>query len=311
MQSVSVVVPVYRGAQSIEELARRTLATFDGGGIDGEIIFVNDGSPDRSWDVIVGLTALDSRISGISLMRNFGQHGALLCGIRNAKKSVIVTLDDDLQHRPESIPELLAKIDEGYDVVYAAAKVMPHARWRNFLSLNYKKFLVMLTGSDAITYMSAYRAFRTELRTAFERFASPNFIIDFLLGWASTRYVTIFVEHDRRAYGKTTYSIPKMIGQALIVLTGYSVKPLHIATFAGFSFTLFGLTIFVYSVYLGFSRHALPGFPFLASLISLLGGVQLFCLGIIGEYLAGMFQRTNDRPPYVVRERTGGSPTHE
>jgi glycosyltransferase involved in cell wall biosynthesis len=304
VRSVSVVIPVFRGADSIQELASRTLAVFDSAGIDGEIIFVNDDSPDNSWEVICALTESDTRISGISLMRNYGQHGALLCGTRNAKMAVVVTLDDDLQHRPESIPELLTKIDEGFDVVYAAAKVMPHAKWRNFLSLKYKQILALLTGSDAIIYMSAYRVFRTELRTAFDRFASPHLIIDFLLSWASTRYVTVFIDHDTRRHGRSTYSIPKLFHNALVVLTGYSVMPLHFATLMGFSFTLFGLAIFIYSVILGLSRHSIPGFPFISSLIAVMGGVQLFCLGIIGEYLAGMYQRTYDRPPYVIRERT-------
>lgn len=311
MDTVSVVVPVYRGEKSLEELVQRTLRVFDDNGIDGEVILVNDDSPDGSWPVIEMLASRDRRVRGILFMRNFGQHAALLCGIRNAEKSVIVTMDDDLQHPPESIPVLLAKIDEGFDVVYAAAIVMPHAKWRNFLSLGYKRFLAMLIGSDAVLYMSAYRAFRVELRQAFDRFASPNVVIDFLLAWASTRYVTIFVPHDYRKHGKSTYSIRRLVYNVLVILTGYSVKPLHVATVVGFSFTIFGLGVFVYAAFLGIARHALPGFPFLAALISLMGGVQLFCLGILGEYLARIHLRTSDRPLYVVREQTSGKRLHE
>jgi undecaprenyl-phosphate 4-deoxy-4-formamido-L-arabinose transferase len=311
MESVSVVVPVYRGEKSIEELVVRTLRVFDEERIDGEIILVNDDSPDGSWTLIESLASRDERVRGILLMRNFGQHAALLCGIRSATKRVIVTMDDDLQHRPESIPLLLAKIDEGFDVVYAAAIVMPHAKWRNFLSLGYKRFLAMLIGSDAVRYMSAYRAFRVELRQAFDRFASPNVVLDFLLAWASTRYVTIFVQHDYRKHGSTTYSIRRLVYNVLVILTGYTVKPLHVATLVGFTFTLFGLAVFVYAAILGLTRHSLPGFPFIAALISLMGGVQLFCLGILGEYLARIHLRTSDRPMYVVRDQTTNKRLHE
>jgi len=304
LHSVSVIVPVYRGADSIGELVERTLVVFDAFDMTGEIILVNDDSPDRSWAVIEELAKRYNRVSGISLMRNYGQHSALLCGIREARYDVIVTMDDDLQHRPESIPEILAKLNEGFDVVYAAARSMPHAGWRNLLSIQYKRFLAKLIGSDSVLFMSAYRAFRSNLRSAFERFASPNLVIDFLLAWGTTRYATIFVDHDVRRHGRSTYNIPKLVYNTLVILTGYSVKPLHLATLFGFAVSAFGVAMFVYAIILAVSRHSVPGFPFLVSLISLMGGAQLFCIGIVGEYLARMYSRTLDRPAYIVRTTT-------
>ena len=308
-REVSVVIPVYKAENSLPELIDRLERTVREHGLVAEIILVNDDSPDRTWNVILSLREKHDNIVGINLMRNYGQHGAVLCGIRAATKPVIVTMDDDLQHRPEDIPVLLAKIDEGYDVVFAAPLKMPHPPWRNFLSVNVKRFLSWLVGKNAVLPPSAYMAFLTDVRKAFSEYKSPDVVLSLIFAWSSTRIATVYTEHDDRKYGETTYTIPKLISITLKLLTAYSIVPLRIAAFIGFFFTLFGIAVFCYAIYTAFTRHTLPGFPFLATLIAIMGGAQLFTIGIIGEYLGLMYRRSLDRPAYVVRSTTQDIPT--
>lgn len=304
IRDVSVVIPTFMGRQGLPELVERIQHTFRANDIDGEIIIVNDDSPDGSWECICELSQQHRNVRGYNLMRNYGQHGAALCGIRAATKSVIVTMDDDLQHRPESIPEMLTKINEGYDVVFAAAKKMPHPPWRNFLSVNWKRFLTWLIGRTAVLPPSAYIAFRQEVRQSFDNYRSPDVVLSLCFAWSSTRIATIYVDHDFRKYGETTYTLRKLFGMTMRMFTAYSIAPLRFASFIGFFFFLFGGAVTVYTMSIAFTQHTVPGFAFLASLVAIMGGAQLFALGMMGEYLALMYKRNLDRPAYVIRSTT-------
>ena len=302
-----MVVPVYRSATILPRLVERLHEAL-GAVAPFELILVDDGSPDESWSVIQELARSASAVRGIRMMRNYGQHNALLCGIRAARHPVIVTMDDDLQHRPEEIPALLAKLDEGADVVYGPPLERQHGLWRNFASWITKLTLQKAMGSETARHASAFRAFRTDLRRAFEHYRGQFVSLDVLLTWGTTRFALAPVPHDRRAEGESTYTVRKLVVHALNMMTGFSVFPLQIASVVGFVFTLFGLGLFLFVVgrflLLGTS---VPGFPFLASAISILSGAQLFALGIIGEYLARMHFRSMDRPTYTVRDRIGAA----
>jgi glycosyltransferase involved in cell wall biosynthesis len=304
VRDVSVVIPVYRGEQSVPELVGRLLAMFEESGLDGEIILVNDGSPDGSWPAIAALAHAHANILGINLMRNYGQHRAILCGIRAARKSTIVLMDDDLQHRPEDLPRLIAKLNEGYDVVYGAPLKAAHPGWRMFLSVNIKRMITALLGGSIALPPSSYIAFRTQIRRAFDAYTGPDVVLSLSFAWSTTRIATISVSHDPRKYGRTTYNFRRLASMTLKMLTAYSIAPLRLASIIGFVFTLFGLGVFIYAVDIALTRHSVPGFPFLASLIALMSGAQLFTVGIIGEYLALMYRRSLGGPSYVVRERT-------
>jgi glycosyltransferase involved in cell wall biosynthesis len=301
--NLSVVVPVYRGESLIEPLVERLNQTLPAIAKKYEVILVNDGSPDTSWEVIERLAEKYEWVRGIRLMRNYGQHNATLCGARLAGYEVTVTMDQDLQHQPEDIPLLLAELEKGFDVVYGAPKVLPQGLLRNFLTANIKRILADTMGVPSVKNMSAFRAFRTHLRSAFENFQSPTMIIDVLLSWGTSRFTSVPV--DIAKANASNYSFAALIRAALLILTGYSTKPLRFASWIGFAMTLFGLGVFVYVLVIYFTLGSLPGFPFLASIIALFSGAQLFALGIFGEYLARMFDRSMDRPTYVIHQTVG------
>ncbi len=300
---LSVVVPVFRSAASLPELYRRLIEVLGTSPGDLEILFVEDCGGDGSWDVIQALTATDPRVRGIRLSRNYGQHNAVLCGIREARGDVIVTMDDDLQHPPEELPKLLKRLDEGYDVVYGPPEQEQHGLLRNLASQMTKLALEGAMGADTARQVSALRMFRTALRDSFAGYRSPTVNIDVLLTWATTRFAAVPVRHEPRKYGQSGYTPGKLVRHAFNMMTGFSIRPLQIASIIGIGFALFGLAVLGYVLirWLLYGS-AVPGFAFLASIIAIFSGAQMLALGVIGEYLARMHLRTMERPPYVVRE---------
>jgi len=302
---ISIVVPVYRAAESLAELHRRVAEVFDARGQRFEILFIEDCGGDASWEVIRGLSRIDSRVHGLKMSRNYGQHNALLCGIRAARGDIVVTMDDDLQHPPEELPKLLTKLDEGFDVVYGPPREQQHGLLRNLASQITKLALEEAMGAANARQVSALRAFRTELREAFASYRSPTVNIDVLLTWASTRFVAVPVRHDARRFGQSGYTTAKLIRHALNMMTGFSTRPLQVASLIGFGFALFGFAILAYVVIRWLLQGStVPGFAFLACIVAIFSGVQLLAIGIIGEYLARIHFRTMERPPFSVRERT-------
>jgi len=301
--TISVVVPVYRSAGTLVELHRRLLAVLAPRGAAFEIVFVEDCGGDDSWQLIEELASRDARVRGLRLSRNYGQHNALLCGIRAARYEIVVTIDDDLQNPPEEIPRLLARLHEGFDVVYGAPDREQHGFLRDRASSITKIALTNTMDAETARHVSAFRAFRTYIRDAFRDYSSPFVSIDVLLTWGTTRFSHLRVRHDARAAGASNYTVRKLITHALNMMTGFTTIPLQLASLLGFVFSLLGLGVlgYVIIVYL-IHGGSVPGFPFLASVIAIFSGVQLFALGIIGEYLARMHQRSMDRPPYLVRE---------
>lgn len=299
-QTLSVVIPVYNGVGTLQLLTDRLNKVLPTFAEQYEIIYINDGSQDESWSLIEELCAKNPNIHGINLMRNFGQHNAILCGIRAARYDVIVTMDDDLQHPPDQIPFLLEKLQQGYDVVYGIPRKMPHSLFRNFASWLIKRVLAMVMGIKTIKDISAFRAFRARLVKAFEDYRSPGVIIDVMLSWGTTNFGTVMVEENPREIGQSNYNFRKLIKQAFLILTGFSTIPLRFASFLGFSFTLVGFGVLIYVLIVYFTLGSIPGFPFLASIVSLFSGIQLLVLGISGEYLARIFDRSIDRPPYII-----------
>ena len=301
--NLSIVVPVYKGETLIEPLVEQISNTLPAFTEQYEIILVNDGSPDNSWHVIQHLVHQYPCVRGICMMRNYGQHNATLCGVRAARYEVTVTMDQDLQHPPEEIPNLLTKLEEGYDVVYGSPRKLPQGFWRNVMTAGIKWTLARVIGLPAVRNVSAFRAFRTQLRDAFANFQSPSLILDVLLSWGTTRFASVEVNigHAQR----TNYNFKMLVRAAMLILIGYSTLPLRFASWVGFVMTLFGVGVFVYVLVVYFTAGSLPGFPFLASIIALFSGAQLFALGIFGEYLARMFDRSMDRPTYVVHEVVG------
>jgi len=302
--SLSIVIPVYNSEQSLPLLVKRLESVLPKLSERFEVILVNDGSKDQSWQIIRQLAENSVWIKGINLMRNYGQHNALLCGIREAKHEIIITMDDDLQNPPEEIPKLLTKLAEGHGVVYGTPKIKQHGLWRDIASKITKLALYKVLDEETAQHSSAFRAFHTKIREAFSEYQSPFVSIDVLLTWGTTRFAFVSVNHDPRQAGLSNYTFYKLVTHAINITTGFSTWPLQIASLVGFVFTLFGIGVLVYVLgrYL-IQGGNVSGFPFLASIIALFSGAQLFALGIIGEYMARMHFRLNQRPIYAIKER--------
>lgn len=308
ISTLSIVIPVYNSAATLRVLMQRVTAQLQRLGLTFEVILVNDGSSDGSWDQIVALTSEYDCLRAINLMRNYGQHNALLAGIREARYEVVVTMDDDLQNPPEEIPKLLAKLEGGVDVVYGTPLEEQHGLLRDMASRVTKLAMQSAMGAETARRVSAFRALRTRLRESFATYNGPFVSIDVMLTWGTRDFAAVGVRQDPRRIGVSGYTLGKLLTHALNMMTGFSALPLRLASLIGFAFTLFGVGVLAYVI----GRFLLqggvvPGFAFLASAIAIFSGAQLFALGIIGEYLARMHFRMMDKPSYAVGARAGWS----
>lgn len=304
-EELSVVVPVYNSELNLPALLKELASELPRLARRYEVILVNDGSRDASWKVVEQLVGEHEFVRGFDLMRNYGQHNALLAGVRCARYDVIVTMDDDLQHPPAEIAPLLDKLDEGFDVVYGTPQAMQHEYLRSLASRVTKVALQSAMGAETARNISAFRAFRTHLREAFSHYQNPFVSLDVLLTWGSAKFVGVPVRHEPRRVGQSNYTLWKLLVHAANMITGFSALPLQLATYIGFFFTLFGIGVlaFVFIRYL-VSGSPVPGFTFVASIIAVFSGAQMFALGIIGEYLGRMHGRLLDKPAYAIRLKT-------
>jgi glycosyltransferase involved in cell wall biosynthesis len=306
--SLSIVIPVYNSESTLDGLVQRLGQALPPISPAFEVILINDGSRDQSWQAIERLSQTFPWVRGVNLMRNYGQHNALLCGIRGARHEVVITMDDDLQHPPEEIGKLVETLAQGFDVVYGTPIKTRQAFWRVASSYLTRLALQSTMGVENAHKVSAFRALRTQLRDAFGNYQSNFVTLDVLLTWGTTRFSSVDVLHEPRQVGVSNYTFRKLVRHAINVITGFTNLPLQLASLMGFAFALFGLLVLIYVIvrYL-IEGGSVPGFPFLASTIAIFSGVQLFALGIIGEYLSRMHFRLMERPIYVIRNQTDPS----
>lgn len=300
------MVPVYRSTDSLIALVDRLDEVLAPRG-DYEVILVDDGSPAETWAVITGLTARSSRVRGFRLGRNFGQHSALVAGVRQARFPIVVTLDDDLQNPPEEIPRLVAALEErDLDVVYGVPERMEQSFPRRLAGRITRKSLGSGLGQEAALDFSSFRAFRTRIRDAFASDLGTNVSLDALLTWGASRFGSVSVRHDVRAMGASNYTYRRLLRFAIDTTTGYSTAPLQFASILGLATACLGflslLWVVLYPLVIG---RSVEGFPFLASTIAIFSGVQLLTLGIIGEYLSRMHFRVMRKPTYVISQVAG------
>jgi undecaprenyl-phosphate 4-deoxy-4-formamido-L-arabinose transferase len=308
MNSISVVIPVYRSTKSLFTLVQRVITALEPI-YDFEIILVDDGSPESTWQVILDITRRVPNVRGIRLGRNFGQHSALLAGIRSAKYSLTVTIDDDAQNPPEAISSMVEHLlNEELDVVYGTPETIKQPWLRRISSSAIRSLLGKSMGVEMAKEMSSFRVFRTETREAFQGSLGSNISIDALLSWGSSKFGSMKVPHDHRESGSSTYNLQKLLRFSIDTITGYSTKPLQFASVLGLVTAGFGFGVFIYAVTIPFlSGESVSGFPFLASSIAIFSGVQLLTLGVIGEYLSRMHFRVMNKPSYHISEDTSSS----
>lgn len=308
-RQLSVVIPVYRSAATLPDVCRRVLAVLEGEGLSHELILVDDGSPDESWERIVALHGeFPDRIVAIQLMRNFGQHNALMCGLRRARGDVIVTLDDDLQHPPEEIPKLLAALRErSLDLVYGSYEEKRHGRFRNAGSRVLRTLFRSLFRIDVD--FSAFRAMRRELARSIFTYDLNFTFLDGLLAWNTTRIGDVPVRHDARGDGRSGYSLSRLLLLSLNMLTNFSLVPLQAVSLFGLFAAGGGLALASYFLFSALAGGvAVPGYASIIVAVLVLGGVQLLALGIIGEYLGRVHLNINRKPQFVERQMLGREP---
>jgi undecaprenyl-phosphate 4-deoxy-4-formamido-L-arabinose transferase len=235
---VSVVIPVFGDGGHLLDLTTRVSESL--AGRSWEIILVNDGSPRATWRRIQSLAERHGSVRGINLLRNFGQHNALLAGLRASRGRAVVTLDDDLQHPPEQIPHLLGGLGDA-DVVYGVPTGRVRGWSRNVAAACSKAVLATVFGAKHARHIGAFRAFRGSLRQVFTAFEGPYVSIDVLLGWATSRIAAVEVEYEPRRTGRSGYGAWRLLSLTLSMVTGFSVWPLRLASVLGFTAAVFGL----------------------------------------------------------------------
>jgi polyisoprenyl-phosphate glycosyltransferase len=302
--AVSVVIPVYNSASTLVELSDRLLNVLGSLALDFEVILVNDGSKDASWQQLTSLTKSDPRIVAINLTRNFGQHNALMCGLAYARGSIVITMDDDLQHPPEEIPKLLEGLAQsGADAVIAHYASKQHSFLRNLGTRASKEFALRTLGIPKDLDLTSFRAVRIETVKHLLKFkvASPR--VGLMLFSTTTNIVNIETEHHPRKAGTSGYSLPRLVSNFLDNILNYSSVPLRFASFAGFLFAFIGfcLSAFYFVRYLS-GALKVSGFTTLVLLITFFSGLILMTLGMVGEYLIRIIKSTEVRPRFIVRE---------
>jgi glycosyltransferase involved in cell wall biosynthesis len=302
---VSVVVPCYRSAGTLPRLVEELMQVLPDATAAFEILLVVDGSPDDTWEVASQLSNKYPETRAMRLARNYGQHNALIAGVRNARYEVVVTMDDDLQHPADQVPVLLAALTDDLDLVYGVPVEEEHGFFRSLASRLVKSTMASALDVHSARSISAFRAFRTFLRDGFEGLDGPHASVDVALSWSTTRIAEARVRMADRAQGESNYTTSLLMKHALTMLTGYSTKPLRLVGYLGFLCALFGVLLFGLIIYkYAVGATTVAGFTTIASMVALFSGAQMLAIGVLGEYVGRLHSDSMGRPTYVVRERT-------
>ena len=299
----SVVVPVYNSERTLEEVYDRVANTFADIKSDFELIFVNDSSLDRSWEIIHQIKSKHpNKVIGINLRKNTGQHNALLCGFQFAKGEYVITLDDDLQFFPEDIAMMVARARESKaDMVYGYYEAeRQHSLYRklgsNFVAYIFERF------GNTVGQGSSFKIIHHTVIDKVKYYNHSYAFIDEILSWHTTKIDWQEVRHAPRREGQSGYSVFKLIFLTLHLVFGYTTIPLRFMTWFGLAAFWISLGFIAYFLYMKFAYGAYIGFTALISAVALSSGLILFSLGVIGEYLHRILSLQHRKPPYLVQE---------
>ncbi|MDD6811869.1 MAG: glycosyltransferase family 2 protein [Lachnospiraceae bacterium] len=303
-QLVSFVIPCYRSAQTIGKVVEEIETTMKGlAQYRYEIILVNDCSPDNTFEVIRSICAEKKEVCGVNLAKNFGQHAALMAGFHYVRGDIVVCLDDDGQTPAEEVGKLLAKIEEGYDAVYARYAHKQHSGFRNFGSKINELMTRAMLGKPKELYISSYFAVRRFIVDEMIRYVNPFPYVIGLVLRTTKNIANVDVNHREREIGTSGYTLGKLLGLWFNGFTAFSIKPLRIATVIGVFTACAGFLYGIYTVIKKFvNPNVVIGFSSLMSAIVFLGGMMMLMLGIIGEYIGRIYISMNNSPQYVIRE---------
>lgn len=303
MQSLDIVIPVYNSEKTIGAIVDQIVSSDLNLIYKIRVILVNDGSTDESLGVCRKLSLSNEQVLLVDLMKNFGQHSAIFAGLSQSNADFVITMDDDGQHLVSEISTLISKLNDSIDVVYGIASIEEHGFLRNASSNLFKSVLFRTLGIQNSREISAFRLIRKEVLSGIDFARISSGILDVVLHWNTSRIASTNVKMEKRNLGKSSYSYPKLIKFALGMLTNYSTRPLRVASLLGLAgFFLSGAFAVSLLVRYWFGDITTPGFATIAILVSMLGSIQLVTLGIVGEYLGVIHQRSIGKPIYAIRE---------
>ncbi|MEW6660524.1 MAG: glycosyltransferase [Thermodesulfobacteriota bacterium] len=305
---ISVVIPVYNEDENLEELGERLVRTLGGMNRPYEIIFVDDGSSDRSWDLLSQLHRQHPQvIRALQFHRNFGQHQAIFAGFQAARGQVLVTLDADLQNPPEEIPRLVAKIEEGFDTVGGWRENRQDSLFRKFPSFLINQVMSRVTGVKLRDYGCMLRAYRREVVDSINQCHETSSFIPALANLFSRRVAEIPVGHAERERGQSKYSLIKLLRLNVDFMTGFSNFPIHMVGVMGICIALlglgFGAFLFLRRLFVG---PEVEGVFTLFAILFVFVGLNTFALALVGEYVGRIYREVRGRPRFVIRQELGG-----
>lgn len=309
--TLSIVVPVYRSAQILPQLIEQihTEMRKEGWADSFELLLVNDASPDSSWQIIHSLAQTHNFIKGISLRRNFGQHNAIMAGLNHTSGNYIVLMDDDLQHPPEAIGNIVRALSEGYDVCYTRYQNRQHASWKKWGSRLNDLVANRLLGKPDGLYLSSFKGLRKEIVQEIIRYDGPYAYVDGLILDVTRSITSIDIEHQPRLEGEGNYNLRRSFSLWLKMATSFSVLPLRLATYTGFTLAAVSLVMIIFVIAQKLIHPDLPaGWASLIATVLFIGGVQTFCIGVMGEYLGRTYLKLNHKPQFVVASKTWSTP---
>lgn len=301
---LSVVVPVYNEAEGISyfhERATTALSRIEG--CDFELVYVDDGSRDGSYDIMRKLAEGDPRVRIVKFSRNFGHQIAITAGLDYARGDAIVFIDADLQDPPETIAELVAKWNEGFDVVYARRNKRPgETAFKLFTATMFYRLLRSVANVDIPPDVGDFRLISRNVADVLRNMKEKDRYIRGLVSWIGFNQTAVLYDRDERYAGETKYPLRKMIKFALDGITSFSSAPMRIATWLGNIVSAMAFLYLIIIIAQAILGYTVPGFASIMVAVLFLGGVQLICLGILGEYLGRVFNEVKPRPIYIVQE---------
>jgi polyisoprenyl-phosphate glycosyltransferase len=301
---LSIIIPLFNEAENLNPLYLELLPVLQEINRPAEVIFVDDGSRDNSFDQVIALSRQDSRVRGISLSRNFGHQVALLAGMQQARGAVVITMDADLQHPPQVIPHMLKEHASGFDIVNSRRLYGNEtSHLKKLTSRYFYRFINLIADVSIPEGSSDFRLMSRKALDSFLLFGERDRFTRGLVSWMGFRQALVDYECPPRFAGKSKYTFRRMLHFAADGITSFSAKPLRIASYTGVIVFLVGLAYAVFAIIQHVTGKTVPGWTSLLVTVLLLGGIQLLSLGVIGEYLARIFNESKSRPLYFIKNQ--------
>jgi polyisoprenyl-phosphate glycosyltransferase len=302
---ISIVVPMYFEEEVASECYRRLSQVIIKTGFNYELIFINDGSTDRTYEILEGIAKQDSHVKVISFSRNFGHQIAVSAGIDKARGDAVVIIDADLQDPPELIPEMIGLWEQGYDVVYAKRKKRKGETWFKLLTAKcFYRILARLSEVKIPTDSGDFRLLDKKVVNVLKKMPEKNRFIRGMVSWAGFKQIPLEYEREERFAGDTKYPLKKMIKFAADGIISFSTKPLKVSQYLGFFAVIIAIAVFIYSIIYRIigGKNLVYGWASIMTTVTFLGGVQLISIGILGEYIARMYDESKGRPLYIIEK---------